>query len=117
LGAKRLATYMEVGPSAAPMIPMLAASLISNPKPAAITIVTKIPNWAAAPKRSIKGFFNKGVKSIIAPIAMKINRGNNSVSIPALKRTPSGECSPTAAEKGILAKIVPKPIGNNNVGS
>ena len=37
-------TMMEVGPSAAPIIPMDAASLSVKPTAVANTIVTKIPN-------------------------------------------------------------------------
>lgn len=75
---------MDVGPSAAPMIAIEAASLISKPKKEAKLNVKKIPNWAAAPKNNIFGFVIKGVKSIMAPIPMKSNKGNNSLEIPAL---------------------------------
>jgi hypothetical protein len=41
-----------------------------------------MPNCAAAPKKIMTGFLKRGVKSIIAPIPIKIRIGNNSVSIP-----------------------------------
>jgi hypothetical protein len=47
-------------------------------------VVAKIPNCAAAPKKSIFGIFKRGEKSIIAPIAINIKIGKISVNIPAL---------------------------------
>ena len=79
-------TRMEVGPSAAPMMPMDAASRISNPRNAATTMVKKIPNWAAAPNRNILGSDNKGPKSIMAPIPMNNNSGKAS-DAPSLSQT------------------------------
>lgn len=69
---------MEVGPSAAPMIAMDAASLSSKPSRLAVNSVKKIPNCAAAPKSISFGFVNSGSKSIIAPIPINNSRGNNS---------------------------------------
>ncbi|EGF48619.1 hypothetical protein AAULR_15659 [Lacticaseibacillus rhamnosus MTCC 5462] len=45
---------MDVGPSAAPMIPIEAASLMLKPKNTATKTVAKIPNCAAAPKKQHK---------------------------------------------------------------
>ena len=115
---------MEVGPSAAPMIPIDAASLSSNPISDATQIAKKMPNCAAAPKIISFGFVRSGPKSIIAPTPIKSSNGNNSFSIPALYKTlkaPSCNASPTvwstAPESGKLTKITPKPIGKSNVGS
>ena len=63
---------MDVGPSAAPMMPMDAASFKSNPSSVARQMAKKMPNWAAAPKRNITGWDSRGPKSIMAP--MPINR-------------------------------------------
>ena len=123
-GANWLATKIEVGPSAAPIIPIEAASRMSKPANTATTTTKKIPNWAAAPKSNMKGFWSNGPKSIIAPIPMKISRGKSSVSIPARKRmskTPCWVTLPTVwsrtPEPGKLTRIVPKPIGTSKVGS
>ena len=48
-------TSREVGPSAAPIIPMEAASLISKPINAANDIAKNIPNCAAAPNKNNLG--------------------------------------------------------------
>ncbi|MPM73175.1 hypothetical protein SDC9_120151 [bioreactor metagenome] len=115
---------MAVGPSAAPMMPIEAASLMSNPKNTATAIVKKIPNWAAAPNNSMNGFCRSGPKSIMAPMPIKINNGNSSVLIPASKRTsrtPSDSLPLTICVRtpvpGKLTRIVPNPIGTNKVGS
>ena len=50
-----VATIIDVGPSAAPMIPIEAACLMSKPISVASTIVIKIPNCAAAPKSNSIG--------------------------------------------------------------
>jgi len=50
LGARTEATKIDVGPSAAPMIPIEAASLMLNPNSVASIKVPKMPNCAAAPK-------------------------------------------------------------------
>jgi len=73
---------MEVGPSAAPMIPIEAASAIENPNNLATKMVKKIPNCAAAPNRSILGFDKSGAKSIIAPMPTNKSKGKASVAIP-----------------------------------
>ena len=71
-------TRIEVGPSAAPMMPMEAASLRSKPISDARLIAKKIPNCAAAPKRNIYGWDSSGPKSIIAPIPIKSRIGRAS---------------------------------------
>ena len=94
-GANSRATYMDVGPSAAPMMPIDAACLrvkagmklaylLSLPRYRAAIRVAKMPNCAAAPKNSMNGRLSRGAKSIIAPTAMKMRIGNNSFSMPAL---------------------------------
>ena len=109
---------MEVGPSAAPIIPMEAASFISNaPVEAARNMAINIPNWAAAPKNSITGCFNRGLKSIMAPTAINISIGNNSVEIPASFSKVKNPPSPTADDRGMLANKAPNPIGNSSIGS
>ena len=82
---------MDVGPSAAPMMPMETASRKVKPidgksSEMAMTamIVRKIPNCAAAPKNAIRGFWNNGRKSVMAPMPIKIRHGNSSVMIPEL---------------------------------
>ncbi len=117
---KVFATKIDVGPSAAPIIPIEAASFKSKPNKTAIITVKKIPNCAAAPNININGFCNNGPKSIIAPIPINNNNGNNSVFIPKSKRTLNGPGSPPALntpELGKFTKIVPKPIGTKSVGS
>ena len=44
-------TRIEVGPSAAPMMPIEAASFKSKPRSVAAKMTAKMPNCAAAPKR------------------------------------------------------------------
>jgi len=87
-------------------------------------MVRNIPAWAARPKVNMTGFDRRGVKSIMAPTAMKISRGKSSVAIPMSKRrlrAPSvGTPSTTrviADERGILTRIVPKPMGRSRLGS
>ena len=86
------ATTIDVGPSAAPIIAIEAASLIGKNIDAKQS-VKKIPNCAAAPKIISFGFESNGPKSIIAPIPMKRISGNNSFAIPALKSTSSAPTS------------------------
>ena len=69
---------MDVGPSAAPMMPMDAASFRSNPRSTARLMEAKIPNWAPAPKRNILGLERSGPKSIMAPIPIKRRMGRAS---------------------------------------
>ena len=83
----------------------------------AIESVKNIPNCAAAPKRKSLGFERRGVKSIIAPIPINNKSGKSSFSIPALKRTVIGPCSPIAPERGRFTRIVPKPMGSRSDGS
>ena len=113
---------MDVGPSAAPIMAIDAASFSSNPTKAAKLKVKKIPNWAAAPKNNIFGLVIKGVKSIIAPIPINSNNGNSSLEMPALNNTSIIPISftpsitwVTAPEKGKFTNMVPKPIGNKRV--
>ncbi len=115
---------MDVGPSAAPMMPIDAASFKSNPSKAAKANVKNIPNCAAAPNSSILGLDKSGPKSIIAPIPMNKSSGNSSLAIPALKRTSSTPSSVlpliicvTAPDVGRFARIAPNPIGRSRVGS
>ncbi len=78
---------MEVGPSAAPMIAMDAASCRSKPKRQAMQSVKKMPNCAAAPKIISLGLDSSGVKSIMAPMPMNSSSGNSSLAMPASNRT------------------------------
>ena len=83
---------IAVGPSAAPMIPMEAASFSSKPNREAKHRVKKIPYCAAAPKIISFGLDNKGPKSIIAPIPINKINGINSPKvseIPMLNNVPS----------------------------
>ncbi|MPM33313.1 hypothetical protein SDC9_79886 [bioreactor metagenome] len=121
---KKFATNIDVGPSAAPIIPIDAASFKSKPNNAAALIVKNIPNCAAAPNNNILGFVKSGPKSIIAPIPINNINGNNSLAIPILNKLsiiPISSCPPIicviAPEKGIFTRIAPKPIGNNSAGS
>ena len=83
---RTLATKMAVGPSAAPMTAMEAASFKSKKKPARKR-VKKMPNCAAAPKSISHGFSSSGPKSIIAPMPMK---GEQLVGHPGLKQSRDG---------------------------
>ena len=53
---------MEVGPSAAPMIPIEAASFRSNPRMVDSKIAAKIPSCAPAPNRNKEGLESRGPK-------------------------------------------------------
>ena len=76
-------TRMEVGPSAAPIIPIEAASFKSKPRTVASKIAAKIPNWEPAPNRNREGLESSGPKSIMAPIPIKSKMGITSdASIP-----------------------------------
>ena len=115
---------MDVGPSAAPMMPMDAASFRSKPKRRARPMVRKIPAWAVIPKIKVTGFWNRGVKSIMAPMAMNISRGNISLAMPASKRMLRAPCwrwSPAicvrADENGMFTSSVPNPMGSSRDGS
>ena len=119
-----LATTMEVGPSAAPMMPMEAASLTSKPMSVATQRVKKMPNCAAAPKIIILGLESSGVKSIMAPMPTNSKSGKSSLAIPALNSTSMGPTSSTpsmiwvtAPDIGRLTKIAPKPMGSSSEGS
>ena len=115
-----LATKIEVGPSAAAMMPALAASAMSNPRSEATIVTKKIPNWAAAPKSNRNGFASSGPKSIIAPMPMNSNSGKSSVSMPAWKSTVKGPAwTPVSSTPvfGMLTRIVPRPMGTSSVGS
>ena len=68
---------MAVGPSAAPIIAMDAASRRGKKKDARIR-VKKIPPWAAAPMKMSQGFSRRGPKSIMAPIPIKRRSGKTS---------------------------------------
>ena len=114
-----LATKMAVGPSAAPMTAMDAASGRSKKSPAS-TSVTKIPSCAAAPNSISHGFSSSGPKSIMAPMPMKSSSGNSSLDIPASKSALMGPTvSPwvMAPDSGRLTRIAPKPIGSSSAGS
>ena len=116
---RTLATKMAVGPSAAPMTAMEAASFKSKKKPARKR-VKKMPNCAAAPKSISHGFSSSGPKSIIAPMPMKSSRGNSSLDIPASNRAEMGPTvSPCviAPDKGRLTRMAPKPMGRSRLGS
>ena len=109
-------TNIAVGPSAAPIIPMLAASFIGKNSDA-ISIVIKIPPWLTIPINSSHGFDSKGPKSIIAPIPIKRSSGKTSWS--AIPKLYSQAKIPELAIVlfGILTRIAPKPIGRSKVGS
>jgi len=119
-------TRIDVGPSAAPMMPMEAASTRLKPIKVARLIVAKMPHWAAAPKRMSFGLANSGPKSIIAPMPMKSSSGMASAaSMPRWKsqsRMPGTSPMPTiiwvtAPLNGRLTRIAPNPMGSNNEGS
>ena len=79
-------TRMEVGPSAAPIMPMEAASFRSKPRATAMMMVRKMPACAAAPQRNSLGLASRGPKSIIAPMPMNRSRGIASLaSMPTSK--------------------------------
>ena len=84
-------------------------------------IVTKIPNWAAAPTNINLGLASKGPKSIIDPIPINKSSGNNSgAAIPELYNvsiTPGSPSTLITPVNGILTRIAPNPSGNNTDGS
>ena len=110
------ATMMEVGPSAAPMTAMEAASLRSK-KIEARHSVKKMPNCAAAPKIISFGLESSGPKSIIAPMPMNRISGKSSLSMPALNSVISAPPGCTASTPGMLTRIAPKPMGSSSEGS
>ena len=71
---------MDVGPSAAPMMAMEAASRMSKPQRLATKNVKNMPNCAAAPKIISLGFDSSGPKSIIAPMPMNSSSGSASLA-------------------------------------
>ena len=81
---KYCATKIDVGPSAAPIIDIAAASLSWKPTTRASSNVMNIPSCAAAPKSRSLGFESNGPKSIIAPMPINRSNGNSSLAIPAL---------------------------------
>ena len=119
-------TRMEVGPSAAPMIPIDAASLSSNPISDATQIAKKIPNCAAAPNKNMIGCDRSGPKSIIAPIPIKSRIGsasdalivvsNSHCIIPCVSPMPSVTWLMTP-DNGRFTMIAPNPIGRSSAGS
>ena len=114
-----LATKMAVGPSAAPMTAMEAASGRSK-KRLASARVKKMPNCAAAPNSISQGFSSRGPKSIIAPMPMNSSRGNSSLDMPASNSAVMGpSVSPwvMAPDSGRLTRIAPKPMGTSRLGS
>ena len=114
-----LATKIAVGPSAAPMTAMEAASGRSKNSPAR-TRVTKMPSCAAAPNSMSHGFSSSGPKSIIAPMPIKSSSGNSSLDIPASKSALIGPTvSPCvmAPDSGKLTRMAPKPMGSSKLGS
>ena len=115
-----LATKIEVGPSAAAMMPIEPASAMSKPSSTATTTVKKMPNCAAAPKSSRNGFCSRGPKSIIAPMPTKSRSGKSSVAMPASNKTWKGPASPPVISTPVLGKFtsrVPRPMGTSSVGS
>jgi hypothetical protein len=70
------------------MMPMAAASFSvksitpSSVMPSAPSSVAKIPNCAAAPRNSVRGFASNGPKSVSAPTPMKMMSGNAPVLMP-----------------------------------
>ena len=119
--ASACATTMAVGPSAAPMIAMDAASLSPKPNSVAKSSVMKMPNCAAPPSKNSFGLESSGPKSIIAPMPMNSNIGIASdASMPISNiqsMMPAVSPSLTTLERGILTRIAPKPIGSNSDGS
>ena len=114
---------MEVGPSAAPMIPIDAASLSSNPISDAAQIAKKMPNCAAAPNKNMIGCDRSGPKSIIAPIPIKSRIGsasdalivvsNSHCIIPCVSPMPSVTWLMTP-DNGRFTMIAPNPIGRSS---
>ena len=108
---------MEVGPSMAPMMPMLAAWFMSNFSSSASSSVPKMPNCPAAPSSTMRGFSSSGPKSVMAPMPTKMSSGNNSVSTPAFIRMPKRPLSSSMPVPGMLARMQPAPIGSSSIGS
>ncbi len=79
-GAMRVATRMEVGPSAPPTMPMLPASCALKPSRIAPMKVTNMPSCAAAPRSRDFGLAISGPKSVIAPTPRKISGGSMPIS-------------------------------------
>ena len=110
---------MAVGPSAAPMTAMDAASFISKKNPAR-NRVKKMPNCAAAPNSMSHGFSSSGPKSIMAPMPMNSSSGNSSLDMPASNRAEMGPTvSPCviAPDAGRLTRMAPNPMGSSRLGS
>ena len=114
-----LATKMAVGPSAAPITAMEAASGRSKKKPARKK-VKNTPNCAAAPNSISHGRSRRGPKSIMAPMPMNNSRGNSSLLMPAWNKAVMGPSVlpwVMAPERGRFTRIAPKPMGTRSVGS
>ena len=119
-------TRMEVGPSAAPMIPMEAASCRLNPNAQASAIAAKIPNCAPAPNRNMIGLESSGPKSIMAPMPMNSRIGitseasiptlNSHSIIPGVSPTPSRTWLMTP-DNGRFTRMAPNPMGSSRAGS
>ena len=73
---------MAVGPSMAPMTPMLLASRGGKPKARARLRVMNMPSWPAAAKNRSLGCLMRPVKSLMAPMPMKRRAGRSSFSMP-----------------------------------
>lgn len=113
-----MATRMAVGPSAAPIIPIAAASFKGKPIIAAKIMVTKIPSCAAPPKINNLGLVSKGPKSIMHPIPINRSKGIASLAaIPTWNKELMIPSSLITGDKGRLTKIAPKPIGSKSAGS
>ena len=81
-GASDFVTYIAVGPSAPPMIPIDAASFTPKFIPGRVALSTNAPtkvkntpNCAAAPRRILFGLAISGPKSVIHPIPTNISGG------------------------------------------
>ena len=81
-GARRVVVNMVVGPSAPPIIPMLAASPGVNPRAMAPRNAMYIPICAAIPSIMSFGFAMSGPKSVIAPSPTNIRVGSTTYIIP-----------------------------------
>ena len=108
---------MLVGPSMAPMTAIDAAWFSGNPMAVASSSVAKMPSWPAAPSSAKIGWESSGRKSIIAPMPMKMNSGNSSVSIPNSFSRWSMPPGSFIGEAGRLPSSTPNPIGSSSVGS
>ena len=113
-----MATSMEVGPSAAPMMAMAAALGREKPMSAAKISVRNIPSCAEPPRINSFGLDSRGPKSIMAPMPINSRMGMASLaSIPTLNREERIPSSAITAEPGILTSIAPKPMGSSRAGS